>query len=77
MTPVLAPQDGPAIARMHGERDALIARLVAVDPAALGDADRVTCALLRGQLEADRGQDICRFWEWNVASDSQRPAPAS
>jgi uncharacterized protein (DUF885 family) len=70
---VLAPGDEAAIARMHGERDALIARLAALDPAPLGDVDRVTYQLLRGALEADRGQDVCRFWEWNVASDSQSP----
>ena len=70
---VLAPQDAASIQRMHQERDALIARLGAIDPARLGAADRVTYQLLREQLEADRGQDVCRFWQWTIASDSQSP----
>jgi len=70
---VLAPSDAAAIARYHADRDALIARLVALDAQTLGDADRVTYQLLRQGLEADRGTDVCRAWEWSVASDSQSP----
>ena len=69
---VLAPQGPDAIERMHGERDALIARLAQLAPPA-GDADRVTYQLLREQLEADRATDVCRFWEWSIAADSQSP----
>ncbi|HEY1812457.1 MAG TPA: DUF885 domain-containing protein [Kofleriaceae bacterium] len=70
---VLARYDEASIGRMHAERDQLITQLVAIDPAKLGDTDRVTYKLLRQQLEADHDQDICKFWEWNVASDSQSP----
>ncbi|HEY0477117.1 MAG TPA: DUF885 domain-containing protein [Kofleriaceae bacterium] len=64
----LAPSDAASIAASQGERDALLARLVALDPARLGDNDRVTLALLRGQLEAQHGVDACKFHEWNVDS---------
>jgi uncharacterized protein (DUF885 family) len=64
----LARRDAAAIAEMHGERDALLARLVTLDRATLGDTDRVTFELLRGRLEAERGLDICRFHEWLVDS---------
>jgi uncharacterized protein (DUF885 family) len=70
---VLAPGDAASIDRMHVERDQLITRLVAIDPKTLGETDRVTYQLLRQQLEADRGQDVCKFWQWNIASDSQSP----
>ena len=62
----LAPRDAASIARMNGERDALLARLERLDPAPLGDTDRVTYQLLRGRLEADRAQDVCKFHEWLV-----------
>lgn len=61
----LAPDDPASIARAHAERAALIARLAALDPGALGEADRVTLALLRGELEAGRAMEVCRFQEWN------------
>lgn len=64
----LAPRDAASIARADAERDALLDRLVALDPAALGDGDRVTLALLRGQLEAQRAVADCKFHEWNVDS---------
>jgi uncharacterized protein (DUF885 family) len=66
----LAPRDAFSIAAFGTERDALLARLVAIDPTGLGVTDRVTLALLRGQLEADRATDICKFHEWNVDSAS-------
>jgi uncharacterized protein (DUF885 family) len=68
----LAPGDAASIAREDAERDALLARLVALDPGGLGEVDRVTLALLRGQLEAQHALEVCRFHEWNVdvASDS-------
>jgi len=64
----LAPRDAFSIAAAHGERDALLARLVAIDAERLGDTDRITLALLRGQLEAQRAMDVCKFHEWNVDS---------
>jgi uncharacterized protein (DUF885 family) len=64
----LAPRDAASIARMHGERDALLARLEAVAAERLGDSDRVTYELLRGRLEADKAQDVCKFHEWLVDS---------
>ncbi len=70
---LLAPQDAAAIARMHAERDALIDRLVKIDPATLGETDRVTYRLLRDSLEAARGQDVCKLWQWAVDNDSGSP----
>ena len=64
----LAPRDAASIARAGAERDALLARLAALDPAGLGAVDRVTLALLRGQLEAQQAVEACRFHEWNVDS---------
>jgi uncharacterized protein (DUF885 family) len=64
----LAPRDAASIARMHGERDAVIKKLDGVQVAALGETDRVTYQLLRGRLEAERGLDVCRFHEWLVDS---------
>ncbi|HEX7843410.1 MAG TPA: DUF885 family protein, partial [Kofleriaceae bacterium] len=64
----LAPRDAFSIAAAHGERDALLTRLVAIDPGRLGDTDRVTLALLRGRLEAERAMDVCKFHEWSVDS---------
>ena len=62
----LAPRDTAAIARANAERDALIAQLAAIDGAALNATDRVTLALLRGQLEANRDMDVCKQHEWLV-----------
>ena len=64
----LARRDPASIAAANVERDALLARLVAIDPAPLGDTDRVTLALLRGLLEAQRAVEDCKFHEWNVDS---------
>src|SRR5262245_65906963 len=57
-----------SIAAANAERDALLDRLVALDPAALDAADRDTLGLLRGQLEAQRAIEDCKFYEWNVDS---------
>jgi uncharacterized protein (DUF885 family) len=65
--------DAASLERQRHERDALIDRLVKIDPATLGDVDRVTYHLLRDALEADRGQDVCKSWQWSVANDSQSP----
>ena len=51
----LARRNAAAIAAYTGERDALIARLAALDLAALDPTDAVTAKLLLGQLEASRG----------------------
>jgi uncharacterized protein (DUF885 family) len=64
----LAPRDAASIAAANAERDALLARLVVLDPGALGEVDRVTLALLRLQLEAQHAVEACRFHEWNVDS---------
>src|SRR5262249_30097008 len=62
----LAPRDAAAIERMRGERDALLARVEAVDAAHLDASDRVTRELLRDRLAPDRGLDVCAFHEWVV-----------
>ncbi|MBV8762090.1 MAG: DUF885 family protein, partial [Deltaproteobacteria bacterium] len=64
----LAPRDAASLERYLRERDAVYDKLCAVDAARLGDVDRVTYLLLRGQLEAQRGLDVCRFHEWLVDS---------
>jgi len=64
----LAPRDAASIQRMHDERDAILAKLGAVKLELLGDSDRVTYQLLRGRLEADQAQDVCKFHEWLVDS---------
>ncbi len=65
---VLAPRDAQAIERVTAERDALHERLVALAPGPLGEVDRVTHALLRDRLTADRAMDVCHLHEWNVDS---------
>ncbi len=62
----LAPRDAEALARMSRERDAVLARLEALDGTALAPGDRVTWQLLRARLAADRDLDACRFHEWSV-----------
>jgi uncharacterized protein (DUF885 family) len=62
----LAPRDAAAIELRIDERDALIERLVKLE--GLTGTDGVTHALLRGQLEAERGLDACKFWQWTVDS---------
>ncbi|HEX4418286.1 MAG TPA: DUF885 domain-containing protein [Kofleriaceae bacterium] len=67
----LRREDPATIAQQEAEHDAILARLVAIDPAPLGEVDRVTLALLRSKLEADRGMRACRFHEWSIdAADS-------
>jgi uncharacterized protein (DUF885 family) len=69
----LARRNAAAIEAYTGERDALIDRLAALDPAALDPTDAVTCKLLRGQLEASRGTDLCKFHEWSVDAYTSSP----
>jgi uncharacterized protein (DUF885 family) len=64
----LAPRDAASIGLAQAAHDALRARVVALDPARLGDGDRVTLALLGGKLEAEHAMDLCKFHEWNVDS---------
>ncbi|HEY6177888.1 MAG TPA: DUF885 domain-containing protein, partial [Kofleriaceae bacterium] len=64
----MARRDAASIAAADAERDALLERLVAIDPASLGDTDRVTQALMRGSFEVGRAIDDCKFHEWNVDS---------
>ncbi len=66
----LAPRDAAAIERSQHERDAILARAVAIDPGKLGDTDRVTRELLVDRLKAEQGLDICKFHEWLVDSSS-------
>ena len=62
----LGRYDAASLERADHERDALLARLVEIDAARLGEIDRVTLALLRGELEASHAMATCRFHEWNV-----------
>jgi len=64
----LARRDAAAIAASTGEREALLARLVAMHPEQLGDVDRVTYQLLRERLAAEHELDVCKFHEWMVDS---------
>jgi uncharacterized protein (DUF885 family) len=64
----LAPRDAAAIERAQHERDAILARAVAIDPGKLGDTDRVTRELLVDRLKAEQGLDVCKFHEWLVDS---------
>ena len=64
----LAPRDAAAILAMRAERDGLLARATAIDPAKLGEVDGVSLLLLRGRLEAERGLDVCKFHEWLIDS---------
>lgn len=64
----LAPRDAASIAAVEAEHDALLARVVALDGARLGDADRMTLALLRGKLVAEHAMNACKFHEWSVDS---------
>src|SRR5258706_13066649 len=57
----LAPRDAASIAESNGERDALLARLVALDASKLGETDHVTYDLLRGRLEAAPALDVCKY----------------
>jgi uncharacterized protein (DUF885 family) len=64
----MARRDAASIAAADAERDALLERLVAIDPASLDDTDRVTQALMRGSFEVSRALDVCKFHEWSVDS---------
>lgn len=64
----IAPRDAASVALRIDARDALIDRLVKLDAKKLVGTDAVTYALLRGQLEAERGLDRCKFWQWTVDS---------
>ncbi|HEU0031302.1 MAG TPA: DUF885 domain-containing protein [Kofleriaceae bacterium] len=64
----IARRDEAATEQFERERDALLARLVAIDPDKLGDTDRVTYALIRDRLESDHELDVCKFHEWVVDS---------
>jgi uncharacterized protein (DUF885 family) len=64
----LASRDAAAVEQRTGERDRLLDRLVAIDGGTLGETDRVTHALLRGQLQAERELDRCKLWQWTVDS---------
>jgi len=64
----LARRDPVAIAEAAAEREALLARLTAVDAAKLDDSDRVTHALLASRLEAEVALEACKMHEWAVDS---------
>ncbi|HEU4734329.1 MAG TPA: DUF885 domain-containing protein [Kofleriaceae bacterium] len=66
----LARRDPASIDASEAEHDAILARVVALDPARLGETDRVTHALLRGMLEAEHAMYACKLHEWNVDSAS-------
>jgi uncharacterized protein (DUF885 family) len=69
----LARRNAAAIAAYTGERDALIDRLAALEPASLDATDAVTAKLLHGQLDASRGTDLCKFHEWSVDAYTSSP----
>jgi uncharacterized protein (DUF885 family) len=62
----MARRNAAAIATYSAERDAVLARLVAIDASRLSKTDAITYALLRGRLEADVALDACKFHEWAV-----------
>jgi uncharacterized protein (DUF885 family) len=66
----LAPRDAASIDRAMAEHAALLARVVAIDGARLGEVDRVTHGILRGKLEAEQQMAVCKFHEWSVDSAS-------
>lgn len=67
----LMPRDPASNQRSADERDAIVAQLRAIDPAALGGTDRTTRALLLGQLEAYRAMDACHSDEWAIDAGSE------
>ncbi|MEO8842356.1 MAG: DUF885 domain-containing protein [Kofleriaceae bacterium] len=69
----LARRDAVSRAEARDQRDQLITRLVALDPATLGSTDRDTHQLLRDQLEASRGSDLIRSDEWTVDAYTASP----
>lgn len=64
----LARRGPAAVAASAREREALLARLRAIAPATLDDADRVTHALLAGRLDAEVALEACKLHEWAVDS---------
>jgi uncharacterized protein (DUF885 family) len=63
----LERHDAASIAAESKVRAELIARLDALSPDALVEADRVNRALLRDALAADRDRvEACKSWQWNV-----------
>src|SRR5262245_21499933 len=64
----LAPRDAASIAAMNAEHAALLARVCAIDVAALGAVDAVTCKLLRDKLKAEQGLARGKLHEWVVDS---------
>ncbi|HUS32366.1 MAG TPA: DUF885 domain-containing protein [Kofleriaceae bacterium] len=64
----LAPRDSASIQKMDEERDALLARMMAIDPTKLEEVDRVTYEELRGRLEAEHALAICDNHEWVIDS---------
>jgi len=62
----LAPRDPAAVKASEAEHEALRARIQSVDPAGLGDVDRLTLALLRERLEAEHEMFACRSEQWVV-----------
>ncbi len=62
----LAPRDAASIQKRSVQRDELVELLTKVDVSTLGATDAVTYKLLRGQLEAEQGLEVCRMWEWTV-----------
>src|ERR1041385_506123 len=64
----LAPRDAASIDKMNAERDALLARMIALEPEKLGEVDRITYAELRARLEAEHGLAICKSHEWVIDS---------
>jgi uncharacterized protein (DUF885 family) len=64
----LGAMDAASIERAQAEHDAILARTVAIDGGRLGDADRLTLAVFREQLESNHAVDLCKFHEWSVDS---------
>jgi len=64
----LAPRDAKAIEQYHRERKALLAKLGAISPLELGDADHMAWLLLVASLHAAGAADAARAHEWWVSS---------
>lgn len=58
--------DPASVIAARKDRDALIARLVALPADKLSPGDRINYQMLRGALEADRATDVCELQEWGV-----------
>lgn len=64
----LARRDAAAAEQVLAERRGLLDRLRALDATRLGEADRVTHALLAERLAAEVALDVCKTHEWTVDS---------